>query len=113
MAEHDAAFSEQSRWSTNLPAGSLRGVEMDDIISYRDVVTAEKASLRNGINYGIGKDYSVFLVSLRETALLGDARDDQVLLCAEGLFDKIHQMIGKAALPPLFQSVTANLGARL
>jgi hypothetical protein len=28
---------------------------VDDIISYHDVVTAEKASLRKGMNYGVGK----------------------------------------------------------
>jgi len=43
-------------------------VEVDDIISYHDVVTAEKASLQKGMNYGVGKNYSVFLMSLRENA---------------------------------------------
>ena len=32
---------------------------VDDIISYHDVVTAEKASLQKGMNYGVGKNYSV------------------------------------------------------
>jgi len=35
-------------------------VEVDDIISYHDVVTQEKASLQKGMNYGVGKNYSVF-----------------------------------------------------
>jgi len=43
-------------------------MEVDDIISYRDVVTAKKASLQKGMNYGVGKNYSVFLMSLRENA---------------------------------------------
>ncbi|PYJ70054.1 MAG: hypothetical protein DME75_09900 [Verrucomicrobia bacterium] len=43
-------------------------MEVDDIISYHDVVTAEKASLQKGMNYGVGKNYSVFLMSLRENA---------------------------------------------
>ena len=40
-------------------------MEVDDIISYHDLVTAEKASLQKGMNYDVGKDYSVFLMSLR------------------------------------------------
>jgi hypothetical protein len=35
-------------------------MEVDDIISYHDVVTAEKASLQKGMNYCVGKTYSVF-----------------------------------------------------
>jgi len=35
-------------------------MEVDDIISYHDVVTAEKTSLQKGMNYGVGKNYSVF-----------------------------------------------------
>jgi len=50
-------------------------MEVDDIISYHDVVTAEKASLQNGMNYGVGKNYSVFLLSLRENAPYADALD--------------------------------------
>jgi len=38
-------------------------MEVDDIISYHDVVTAEKASLQKGMNYGVGKKYSVFRLS--------------------------------------------------
>ena len=43
-------------------------MEVDDIISYHDLVTAEKASLQKGMNYDVGKNYSVFLMSLRENA---------------------------------------------
>src|SRR5881396_2675583 len=50
-------------------------MEVDDIISYHDVVTAEKASLQKGMNYGVGKNYSVFLMSLRENAPYADALD--------------------------------------
>jgi len=39
-------------------------MEVDDIISYHDLFTAETASLQKGMNYGVGKDYSVFLISL-------------------------------------------------
>jgi hypothetical protein len=50
-------------------------MEVDDIISYHDVVTAERASLQKGMNYGVGKKYSVFLMSLRENAPHADALD--------------------------------------
>src|SRR5881394_1208985 len=43
-------------------------MEVDDIISYHDVVAQEKAALQKGMNFGIGKKYSVFLMSLRENA---------------------------------------------
>src|SRR6266699_5958232 len=49
---------------------------VDDIISYHDLVTAEKASLQKGMNYGVGKNYSVFLMSLRENAPYADALDE-------------------------------------
>ena len=55
--------------------GKTRLVEVDDIISYHDVVTAEKASLQKGMNYGVAKNYSVFLMSLRENAPYADALD--------------------------------------
>ena len=51
-------------------------MEVDYIISYHDLVTAEKASLQKGMNYGVGKDYSVFLMSLRENAPYADALDE-------------------------------------
>ena len=38
-------------------------MEVDDIISYHDVVTADKASLQKGMNFGVGKKYSVFRMS--------------------------------------------------
>ena len=51
-------------------------MEVDDIISYHDLVTEEKASLQKGMNYGVGKNYSVFLMSLRENAPYADALDE-------------------------------------
>ena len=44
-------------------------------IEDHDVVTAEKAWLQKGMNYGVGKNYSVFLMSLRENAPYADALD--------------------------------------
>jgi hypothetical protein len=43
-------------------------VEVDDIISYHDVVTAEKASLQKTMHYCSGKDYSIFFTPFRENA---------------------------------------------
>src|SRR5437764_12966593 len=51
-------------------------MEVDDIISYHALVTTEKASLQKGMNYGVGNDYSVFLMSLREKAPYADALDE-------------------------------------
>jgi hypothetical protein len=51
-------------------------MEVDDIISYHDVVTAEKVALQKGMNYGVGRKYSIFLMSLRENAVCGCARSD-------------------------------------
>jgi hypothetical protein len=50
-------------------------MEVDDIISYHDVVTAERAALQKGMNFGVGKKYSIFLMSLRENAPYADALD--------------------------------------
>ena len=47
-------------------------MEVDDIISYHDLVTEEKAALQKGMNYGVGKKYSIFLMSLRENGAVGN-----------------------------------------
>ena len=51
-------------------------MEVDDIISYHDVVNAEKAALQKGMNFGIGKHYSAFLMSVRRGAPYADAIDE-------------------------------------
>lgn len=51
-------------------------MEVDDIISYHDLVTEERAALPKGMNYGVGKKYSVFLMSVREGAPYADALDE-------------------------------------
>jgi hypothetical protein len=51
-------------------------MEVDDIISYHDLVTEEKSALQKGMNYGVGKNYSIFLMSLREGAPYADAPDE-------------------------------------
>jgi allophanate hydrolase subunit 1 len=40
----------------------------DDIISYTELVAEERANLQKGMNYGIGKTYFVFLMSVRSGA---------------------------------------------
>jgi hypothetical protein len=42
-------------------------MEVDDIISYHDVVSEEKAALQKGMNFGVGKKYSIFLMSCART----------------------------------------------
>ena len=32
-------------------------MEVDDIISYHDLVSEEKATLQKGMNFGVGKKY--------------------------------------------------------
>lgn len=54
-------------------------MEVDDIISYHDLVTAEKSALQKGMNFGVGKKYSVFLMSLRENAPYADALAEGIL----------------------------------
>jgi hypothetical protein len=51
-------------------------MELVEIISYHDVVAAEKAALQKGMNFGVGKKYSIFLMSLRENAPYADALDE-------------------------------------
>lgn len=53
-------------------------MEVDDIISYHDLVTEERAALQKGMNYRVGKDYSVFLMSLRENAPYADALAEDI-----------------------------------
>src|SRR5438876_2334433 len=51
-------------------------MEIDDIFGYDKLVAAERATLQKGMNYRVGKDYSVFLMSLRENAPYADALDE-------------------------------------
>jgi hypothetical protein len=50
-------------------------MKVDDIISYTDLVTEEKVNLQKGMNFGIGRSYSVLLMSVREGAPYADAID--------------------------------------
>ena len=53
------------RRDCNRPA-KIGAADVDVIISYHNVVTEGKASLQKGMNYEVGRDYSMFLMSLRE-----------------------------------------------
>ena len=44
----------------------------DDIITYLELVNAKKAHLQKGMNYRVGKNYSVFLMSVRKNAPYAD-----------------------------------------
>jgi hypothetical protein len=48
----------------------------DDIISYHDLVHEEKATVQKGMNYDLGKGYSVFLMSVRKGAPYKDEYDE-------------------------------------
>lgn len=50
-------------------------MRIDDIISYHELVAAEKANLQKGMNFGIAKSYSVFLMSVRKGAPYADQID--------------------------------------
>lgn len=52
-------------------------MRVNDIISYAELVHAEKANLQKGMNFGIGKTYSVFLMSVRKGAPYADQIDQE------------------------------------
>ena len=52
-------------------------MKLDDIISYHDLVAAEKANLQKGMSFGSGRRHSVFLMSFRKGAPYADAIDQK------------------------------------
>ena len=58
-----------------LPTQGQR-IKVDDIIHYSDLFHAESAKLQRGMNFGVGRNYSVFLMSLRKNAPKADAIDE-------------------------------------
>lgn len=50
-------------------------MKLDDIISYSELVSEEKVNLQKGMNFGIGRTYSVLLMSVREGAPYSDEID--------------------------------------
>lgn len=60
-------------------------MNVDDIISYGELVSAEKLMLQKGMNFGVGKDYSILLMSQRANAPYRDVVDDATgILIYEG-----------------------------
>ncbi len=60
-------------------------MNVDDIISYGELVGAEKLMLQKGMNFGVGKDYSILLMSQRANAPYRDAVDEATgILTYEG-----------------------------
>ncbi|MEI8063677.1 MAG: HNH endonuclease [Verrucomicrobiota bacterium] len=52
-------------------------MNVDDIISYHDIVHVEKATLQKGMNYDTGKGYTVVLMSVRKGAPYADSIDEE------------------------------------
>jgi len=50
-------------------------LNVDDIISYAELVAAEKANLQKGMNFKINPNYSIFLMSIRKGAPYADEFD--------------------------------------
>src|SRR3954466_6834404 len=50
-------------------------LSVDDIISYAQLVNEEGMNLQKGMNFGIRKNYSIFLMSLRKGAPYADTVD--------------------------------------
>lgn len=48
-----------------------------DVISYLDMCTQERVNLQRGMNFGLGRDYSVILMSLRPNAPYADRVEDE------------------------------------
>jgi hypothetical protein len=72
-------------------------MEVDDIISYHDLVTEEKAALQKGMNYGVGRKYSIFDVAARERAVRGSLTAANVrLLCAKHNLEKSDKILSIA-----------------
>jgi hypothetical protein len=51
------------------------GMQVDDIFTYDKLVAEEKANLQKGMNFGIGRTYSVLLMSVRRGAPYSDEWD--------------------------------------
>src|SRR5438093_13574290 len=86
--------------------GKIDIVEVDDIFGYDKLVAAERATLQKGMNYRVGKDYSVFLMSLRENAPYADALDEVTGMLTHGGHDRPQR---QSRPNPLVQVQTPHL----
>ncbi len=50
-------------------------MQVDDIFTYDKLVAEEKANLQKGMNFGLGRSYSVVLMSVRKGAPYSDQWD--------------------------------------
>ena len=50
-------------------------MQIDDIITYTRLVTEEGVNLQKGMNFGVGRNYSIFLMSVRKGAPYADEID--------------------------------------
>ena len=55
---------------------SLALVDIDDVVSYQEIVAAEQANLQKGMNFQTRQGYSVFLMSVRRGAPYQDHFDE-------------------------------------
>lgn len=51
--------------------------KVDDIISYTDLVSAERVPLQKGMNFNVNLEYSVFLMSIRKNSPYEDQYDEK------------------------------------
>ena len=51
--------------------------KVDDIISYTELVAAEKIPLQKGMNFNVNLEYSIFLMSVRKNAPYADVYDEK------------------------------------
>ncbi len=51
--------------------------KVDDIISYTELVAAEKIPIQRGMNFNVNLEYSVFLMSVRKNAPYADVYDEK------------------------------------
>jgi hypothetical protein len=49
--------------ATRRDSGEIRGVDIDDIFSYHDVVRAKKNALQKGMNCGVGSPFVSMLIA--------------------------------------------------
>jgi hypothetical protein len=76
-------------WLAKLYGGSHRGLRVrlgkpGARLGDHDLVTEEKAALQKGMNYRVGKKYSIFLMSLRDKRAYAGATDE-----VTGMLDRI------------------------
>ena len=84
-------------------------MRIDDIISYNDLVAEERINLQKGMNFGVGKRYSVILMSVRPGAPYADEIDPVTgTLIYEG--HDVHRIRGGPEPKSVDQPMTTSGG---